>query len=89
MNPSQPLDLNQRWSGRSQKMKKRRYMDLVVVQKTKSKKETPPERVTHLVSISIDDGVGTRSDAGAGSRRHRRGRCCLTLETFYCKKIKP
>ena len=52
-----------------------------------TKKETPPERVTHLRSISIDDGVGTHSGAYAGSRRgsHRNsgGRCCLTLKTDF------
>ena len=52
----------------------------------------PLRGVTHLGSISIDDGVGARSGAGAGSRHgsgHCRSRCCLTMKTFYCKDIRP
>ena len=42
----------------------------------------PLERITHIGSISIDDRVGARSGAVAGSRdgsRHRRS-CCSTLK---------
>ena len=56
-----------------------------MISKNKNKKETPPQRVTHHESISIDYRVSAHSGAGAGSRRgshHHRDRCCLTLKTF-------
>ena len=31
-----------------------------MISKNKNEKDTPPERITHFGSISIDDGVGDR-----------------------------